>query len=376
MSETNAMEEAAGQAGQSAAVALQVLVMAAQALREHHQREAAGANARPAPAPAPAAQPQPEAKPAQTPAQRQDANPQHEKYVVVVRETVQPAAVADAMVNASQWPKLAEELRKLEAAGVDVSAFLKDAAPVIARIDADLRAGATAPGVSVAATTAPYNPWATVNPDRAEQAKPVGERIAEFVKKAVQAIKNAWQKVTGRKSEQVLGDRSQDLKRHGISPQVNTRLVVAAREALADESALAQLVTSREWPSIAGQMKQLQEAGHNPREALAGIPARIQQAAAAGISLTPAEAARGLLTEQAKTPVPVPAPATAPAVPATAASAKPAPAPAAAAAPARATAATAKSTTTAPGTTPAPGPQAAPTAATPRPAAPSQTRGR
>lgn len=51
MSDTTAMERAAGQAGQTAAIALQVIVMAAQALREHQEREAARAAAAPPPSP-------------------------------------------------------------------------------------------------------------------------------------------------------------------------------------------------------------------------------------------------------------------------------------------------------------------------------------
>lgn len=380
MSDAMAMEQAAGQAGQTAAVALQVLVMAAQALREQQQREAAAA-------PSPAAQQT--AAPAPQPA----PDPVRDRYAQMVRETVQPAAVAEAMVGARQWPQLAEELRKLEGAGIDVRQFLMDAAPVIERIDADLRAGSPMPGVTVsAAATNPRDPWAPPLEEKRD-GPTLGERVKEWVKKVVEAFKETWKKVTGRGKPSALGDRSKDLAQHGISPQENTRFVVTAREALADETVLGQLVTSREWPSIAGQMKGLREAGHDPREALAGVPTRMRQAAAAGINLSPAEAARGLLAEQAKTPprpqtVSTPAGATPSTAPTTARS--PAPATSATADSSntaaqhpkvrafhdRAAAATAQSTTATPGATPAPGPQATPTVPAANPATPTRTHGR
>src|SRR5690606_22809176 len=117
MSDANPMEQAAGQAVQTAAVALQVLILTARALSEASRREVA-----------PTAQPSP--TPQQTPAQR-PANPDHERYAHMVRGIVQPPAVAEAMVNAPQWPQLAGELKKLESAGVTVGQFLSDAAPVI-----------------------------------------------------------------------------------------------------------------------------------------------------------------------------------------------------------------------------------------------------
>ncbi|MFP8906178.1 hypothetical protein [Streptomyces atacamensis] len=387
MSDTMAMDQAAGQAGQTAAIALQVLVMAAQALREQQEREAARTAAVPTPEATPEAQTAPEAE-------RQPApDPDRDRYAQMVKDSVQPPAVAESMVTAPQWPQLADELRRLEGAGVDVGQFLRDAAPVISRIDADMRAGAPAPGVTASeAATHPRNPWAPppgeARPER--EGPSFGERIAQWVKKAVEAVKEGWRKFAGRGQSSALDDRSRDLARQGISPQENTRLVVAAREALADESVLGRLVTSREWPSIAGQMRTLQEAGHNPREALAGVPTRIRQAAAAGITLSPAEAARGLLTEQAKTPAPV-GPAAAPTTPPAAA---PSPSPAAAPAtstrttgtaapaaaptpvPARAAAATAQSTTATPGVTPPPGVKAAPTAPGGGPTTPTRTHGR
>ncbi|WP_438297926.1 hypothetical protein [Streptomyces sp. HUAS TT7] len=351
MSDINPMEHAAGQAASTAAVALQVLVMTAQALREHQQRQAAAAAQNPTPTP-PA--PQPTAPP----------NPDHERYAAMVRGTVQPADVAAAMVSAPQWPQLADELKKLEGAGVDVGQFLKDAAPVIARMDADLRTGSPTPGVTATGslTATAHNPFAAPSGEKPERDGPgLVERFVEWVKEKLANLFG--------KEKPPLGDRSGDLARHGIGPQENAKLVVTAREALADETALGQLVTSREWPGIAAQMRDLQQAGHNPREALAGIPIRIQQAAAAGINLTPAEAARGLLNDQAKTS---PAPA-APSTTATTETAAPKASSTAAPAAApivngRAAAATAQSTTVAPGSTATAGPEAARTTPAPKPA--------
>lgn len=378
------MEQAAGQAVQTAAVALQVLVLTAQVLSEHSRREVAQR------ANAPAVPPQQQPAPAPL---RQPADPDHERYAHIVRATVQPPGVAEAMVNAPQWPQLADELKKLERAGVNVHQFLSDAAPMISRMDADLRAGSTTPGVTTSAAAAtPRDPWAP--PPGQERDEPgVIQRFTQWVKEAVSKL---WQKITGREETSALGERSRELARLGIGSQENSRLVVVARESLADEGMLNQMVTSRAWPGIASQIRALEEAGHNPREALAGVPARIQQAAAAGIKLTPAEAARGLLTDQAKTPVParVPTPTAAPA----AATTPPAPAattastpttepsphvrafmsplePERAGTPDRAAAAKAQSTTATPGATPAPGPQAAPTAPT-MPTNPTRTHSR
>ncbi|WP_435137799.1 hypothetical protein [Actinacidiphila sp. bgisy144] len=383
MSDTMAMERAAGQAGQTAAVVLQVLVMAAQAIREHQQREQAAAAAAAA---APAVGPQPAADAAA--AQRPAADPVHDRYAELVKETA-PMAVAEEIVSSSRWPQLAEELRTLENSGVNVETFLQDAAPVIAQIDADLRAGSLTPGVTASpAAAAPHDPWAPpLGQERPEREGPgLGKRVTELVKKIVEAVKNSVRKVLGRDEKSGLGDRGAELARLGVSPQENARMVVTAREALADETVLGQLVTSREWPGIAGQMRELREAGHEPREALAGVPTRIQQAARAGISLTPAEAAHGLLTEQARTPVPAPAivaahapttaPAATPAAAPSAARSTAAHAPAAAPAAARAAAATAQSTTATPGAAPGSGPQAAPAAPATSPATPTRTHGR
>ncbi|OII64312.1 hypothetical protein BJP40_00135 [Streptomyces sp. CC53] len=303
----------------------------------------------------------------------------------MVRSIVKPPAVAEDMVNAPQWPQLAGELKKLESAGVNVGQFLTDAAPVITRMDTDLKAGAPAPGVTVSPAANLRDPWAPPpGQERAQREGPgMFKKIVEWVKQAVAKI---IAKVTRKDRPTALGERSRELARLGISAQENSRLVVVARESLADEGALSQMVTSREWPGIASQIKALQEAGHNPREALAGIPTRMQQAAAAGISLSPSEAARGLLADQAKTPVPArttaptPVAAPTPPVPGTTATAAPkpttsAPDTAAAQAPARAAAASAQSTTATPGTTPAPGPQAARTAPAPQ-ATPTRTHSR
>ncbi|MGW0785921.1 hypothetical protein [Streptomyces sp. NPDC002913] len=361
MSDVNPMEQAGGQAVQTAAVALQVLVLAAQALSEAARREVPNPSGA---APAPTPQPTPT---------RQPADPDHERYAHMVRGIVQPPAVAEAMVKAPQWTQLAGELKKLESAGVNVGRFLTDAAPVIARMDADLRAGAAAPGVTATPAANLRDPWAP--PPGQERAK---SDEPGMIKKAVewvnQAVSELVKKVTGQdKPTTALGERSKELARLGIGAQENSRLVVVARESLADEGMLTQMVTSREWPGIASQMKTLQEAEHNPREALAGVPVRMQQAAAAGITLSPSEAARGLLTDQARTPAsakPSTAPTPAPAVPTS-----PAPAAAPTASQARASAASAQSTTATPGAAPSPGPTAAPTAPT-APAAPTRTHTR
>lgn len=314
MSNSNPMEQAAGQAVQTAAVALQILVMAAQSLRENQEREAANRTATATP---------PQRQPAAATPTKQPVNPDHERYAHLVRGIVTPPAVAEAMVTAPKWPQLADELRKLESAGVNVGQFLRDAAPVISRMDADLRAGSMTPGVTAMPARTPRDPWAP--PPGRERSEP--NAIQRFTRRARQAVRNLWQRVTGRGRDSVLGDRSRDLARLGISGQENARLVVVAREGLADESALSQMVTSREWPGIASKMKALQQSGRDPREALAGVPVRIRQAADAGIKLTPAEAANGLLSDQTRTPrqppatKPTAAPATqpksAPAVPTT-----------------------------------------------------------
>ncbi|MEU0737118.1 hypothetical protein [Streptomyces lavendulocolor] len=310
MSDINPMEAATGRAVETAAVALQVLVMAAKALREHQQQQAA-AQSTTAPAPAPEQQNQPAPAPAPAPAPS-SVDPDHERYAHLIRGTVQPPAVAEAMVNSPQWPQLADELKKLEGAGVNVAQFLTDAAPVIGRMDVDLRAGSPNPGVTAsAAATQPRDPWAPP-PGQEPRKRDEPGMIKKFVEQVKQVTKKLWAKVTG-KNKPAPADRAKDLAKLGISSQENARLVIVARESLANESLLGQMVASRKWPGIAGQIKALQEAGHNPREALAGVPTRIQQAAAAGITLTPSEAARGLLTDMAKTPTPTPAPSPAPA---------------------------------------------------------------
>uniref|UniRef100_UPI002F90C333 hypothetical protein n=1 Tax=Streptomyces albidoflavus TaxID=1886 RepID=UPI002F90C333 len=315
------------------------------------------------------------------PAQRA-ADPDHERYAHIVRGVVQPPAVAEAMVTAPQWPELAGDLKKLEGAGINVGTFLTDAAPLIARMDTDLKAGVLAPGVTASPAANLRDPWVPPSQERAQREGPgMVKRIVEWVKQAVAKI---VAKITGKeKPTTVLGDRSRELARLGISAQENSRMVIVARESLADESALNQIVLSREWPGIASQIKALQEAGRDPREALAGIPVRLQQAAAAGTHLSPSEAARGLLADQAKSPAPArataPSPAstnpTPPAPNTTTPKATTSAEATAAQAPDRAAAASAQSTTATPGAAPAPGPQAARTAPTTQ-STPTRTQAR
>ncbi|ONI48508.1 hypothetical protein [Streptomyces sp. IB2014 011-1] len=328
MSNTNPMEPAAGQTVQTAAVALQVLVLAAQALSEASRRTV----------PAPAPQPSPV---------REILNPDHDRYAHLVRGIVQPPAVAEAMVTAPQWATLGGELKKLEHAGVNVGQFLTDAAPLIARMDTDLRAGAAAPGVTVAPTADLRNPWAPPPGQRraTSDAPGIVQRVVDRVTQAVARLLRKDQPTTA------LGERSRELARLGIGAQENSRLVIVARESLATESLLGQMVISREWPGIASQIKKAQEAGHNPRQALAGVPQRMQQAAAAGITLSPSDAARGLLADQTRTaatataaPALMPTPA-APASPAKAAATSAENGTVPASSPARAAAAAARSTT-------------------------------
>ncbi|MEV0012706.1 hypothetical protein [Streptomyces sp. NPDC047973] len=374
MSEINPMEQATGQTVQTAAVALQVLVLTARALSEASRREV--------PHPT-GTQPVTDRQPAPA---RQPTDPDRERFGHMVRGIVRPPAVAEAMVSAPQWPHLADELKKLESAGVNVGQFLTDAAPVIARMDADMRAGTAAPGVTAQPAANLRNPWAPPpGQERAQRDEP--SMIRRFVEWVKQAVSDVVERATGRTQPTALGERSRELARLGIGAQENSRLVVAARESLADEHVLGQMVNSREWPGIASQIRALQEAGHNPREALAGVPTRMQQAAAAGITLTPSEAARGLLTDQAKTPAPAPSAAATPPPPApgppapaarlTTVPASPMATPATATAPvsARAVAAAARSTTADPNATPAPGPHAAPAGPT-APATPTRTHGR
>lgn len=316
MSDVTAFEQAAGQAGQTAGAALQALILMAKAVSEHQERRAAAIQ---------------QQQPAQV-QQQPTADPQLERLAQAVREKIQPPEVAAAMVAGPGWPQLASELQRLERSGVDVRTFLADAAPLVQRIDADLKAQAPQPGVSVPpAALAPRDPWAPPpnergrnRPDRPS----VGRRMWEGVKKTGAGIRERWQKWRERRSPSALGKRSKALAAEGIGPQMNARFVVIARESVADERLLGSLVTSRQWPAIAGQMNRLQEAGKNPREALAGVPARIKQAEAAGVRITAAEAARGLLSEAARTPAPTAAaPVTPTAAPTAAAPVTPTPAP-------------------------------------------------
>ncbi|WP_031078058.1 hypothetical protein [Streptomyces sp. NRRL WC-3742] len=327
MSETHPMEAASAQTGQTAAAALQILIMAAQAIREDHQRK------------------QPPASGPLPPVAQQSPD-QHQRYADMVRATVQPPAVAQAMVTSPQWPQLATELGRLEGAGVNVQQFLSSAAPVIARVDAEVRALATVQAA----------------PARGQD-KSLGERIGEIIRKAVDGIAEGWAKLTGK-------DRPTTAVPTRVGAEVLA--VMTARDAIADQRVVAELVNSERWPAIVEQMQGAHAAGHNPAAALAGVPQRIQQAAAAGITLSATEAAQGLLTEQAKAPAAAnfataaASASVSPQAPAVSTTAGAAPAatatastPATPANNAAAAAATATSTTSTPGATPAQGPAAA-----------------
>jgi cell pole-organizing protein PopZ len=344
VSEANPIEQAVGQAGQSAAVALQVLVLLAQSVREHQRDQQAG----------------------NPPPPQRTLDPETHRYALAVREKL-PPELAAAIVNGPGWNRLAGELQQLERVGVDVRRFLGDAAPLVARIDADLRASLPQPGLTVnAAALAPASPFEL--PRQAER-----PTLVQRVRKAVERLRERWQQWRERRNPSALGNRAQDLAREGIGPQQNARLVIAAREAIADERLLGQLVTSRQWPTVAGQMQRLQDSGRNPREALAGVAQRIRQAADAGIRLSAAEAASGLLTDQAKAAAPTTAPsATTGPAPTRAATV---PAPAVTPAPAAQTpAAAARSTpTSTPAASAAPAPTPTAQAAAPATALPAAT---
>ena len=76
-------------------------------------------------------------------AQEPARDPERDRYAQMVRDTVEPPAVAEAMVTAPQGPRSWTNLGRLENAGVDMGQFLADATPVTARIDADCSSSST-----------------------------------------------------------------------------------------------------------------------------------------------------------------------------------------------------------------------------------------
>jgi len=285
MSES-AVEQAGGQAAQGAAVALRILIMAAQAIREHQRQEALRKQPNALPVPAPGT----------------------ERYAQIVAVNLRDDRLTGSLVGAPQWREFADALKGLEATGVDVGRFLRDAAPLIRRIDADVRASRPHPGVQVAPQP-PMNPYvqartAVPSGPRPRDGRGLATRTAAMVRGAGDKVRDLGRRGTNTKLTGDEAARVKALASRGIDPQQNAALVVRAREALADEQLLGHLVFDRAWPATAAQMMQLQAQGHDPRVALAQVPARIDQAAAAGIGLGAGEAARGLMSDQAATPVP------------------------------------------------------------------------
>lgn len=323
-------------------VALRVLVLITQAIRERDRKKPEEGKKSPA---AKVADPLAEA----------------------VRESLAERGIGDAVLASGQWPRIRADLTELSAAGVDVRQFLREATPFLERVDAE-RATATAGNANTAGqqvTRDPYAAPAEETPTReATERRTLGE----------------WFAGLRRRTMDPEASRAARLDQHGISPQQHTQLVIMTCATLADESRATSLVMARGWPDVAARMVKAHEAGRDPRSALAAVPERIAQAKAAGIELTSVEAASGLLrdAERARSqPTKQAAPGRAEGTTRAAGQGRAAgAAPGQAPPQSRSAAAAAKSTTVAPGTAPAPR-KTASGARRPKPTgAPQQGQGR
>nr|WP_176446057.1 hypothetical protein [Streptomyces noursei] len=230
-----------------------------------------------------------------------------DRYAAMVRETFRPE-LAEALVNAEQWPQMAAELHQLDRAGVDVRSFLGDASRTAERI---MREMAPTTAERWERTVRSHLPTETAEalvsaeewPQLAEQMQQMQDAglnvpgvlqdVARNGSTMQEAMRSAWQKTSERvgrleseaapapaRSRQTgpapvnprRGTRQDRRSRNPLAPDGRAaafaetgmgrakqeRYARLAAEVISDQHVAGLLVVSTQWPEIAVQMRELE----------------------------------------------------------------------------------------------------------------------
>lgn len=295
------MEQAAGQAAQTAAMSVRFLVTVAMAVAEHTGREH----------PARAAQVE------RLRQLNQPAGDPAERYAAMVRAEFKNPALRNALLDSEQWPQIAADLRYLESAGIDVSAFIRDAGAIADRIAGAMPQEPTPEqmvrahmGDRLADTLVNSQRWPQIA-DEMRQMQAAGIDVPQMLRSAAEpgakieaTLTAAWQTQAARverlekESEPVRGTarpesenrrgrsgkdgltrREAALKEAGVSPQENQKYIRMMGEAVEDRHHAAVLAVSTRWPEIAATMKELDGRKLDPAARLARLPQELARQA-------------------------------------------------------------------------------------------------
>ncbi|UWS77546.1 hypothetical protein [Streptomyces noursei] len=327
-------EVAAGQAAQSAFMSLRLLISIGTVLRSSVEKEAA------------AADPDRAEKVRRLRAMEPELSPQEisDRYAAMVRETFRPE-LAEALVNAEQWPQMAAELHQLDRAGVDVRSFLGDASRTAERI---MREMAPTTAERWERTVRSHLPTETAEalvsaeewPQLAEQMQQMQDAglnvpgvlqdVARNGSTMQEAMRSAWQKTSERvgrleseaapapaRSRQTgpapvnprRGTRQDRRSRNPLAPDGRAaafaetgmgrakqeRYARLAAEVISDQHVAGLLVVSTQWPEIAVQMRELEARSIDVGPRLAQIGQELGRQAATGQPVNVAAAAATVL---------------------------------------------------------------------------------
>jgi hypothetical protein len=242
-----------------------------------------------------------------------------EFYAQMVRDNVPDARVRDPLLNSEQWPQIAEQMRQLHAAGVDMPQLLDAASRTGVALHTTLQQAWERTANRAATLSAENSPERT---SRATVTNPRGR---------------------GRE-DSALRTRASSLRELGLSNQESQLYVRMVRDTIHNEHHAGMLVVSRQWPQIAAKMRDLEARGIDPATRLARLPQEIARRAATGQRVDIAAAAADALSKPApataststktaaatstSTTTPAPAPAAAPSPPTPLVDPTPTPAPA------------------------------------------------
>lgn len=320
----NPVEEAGRQAMQSAAMSVRLLVSIAMAVSERSAREN----------PDRAAQVQ-RLRQLDLPPEKAT-----ERYVSMVREEFNNPALRDALLGSEKWPQITEDLRALESAGIDVRPFLRDANSIAERVAKNLApqsgpeqlvrehlgdrladtlttserwpqiademrqmqsAGVDMPQMLAAAA----EPGAKIEASMAAAWKTEADRATRLEKETATVRRTAPPRgepqqrsdLGGRAKDRGLTDRKAALKDVNLSPQENQKYVRLAGDAIEDRHHASVLVASRHWPQVAASMRDLEQRNIDPAPRLARLPEMLTQQVATGRRPNVANAAEDALRQ-------------------------------------------------------------------------------
>ncbi|WP_345695738.1 hypothetical protein [Kitasatospora terrestris] len=228
-----------------------------------------------------------------------------------------PPDIVTALVRGAEWPRTAQQLVALRGAGVDLETFLPEVGQVAAGVRDEVLAKA-----ALRRGTSPEGPWASLLRDAfpddavrdailASQTWPeiastmqllhergvdvhrllaAAHRAGAVVDQAVARVPaygSALPRTVSRDAlrsygpltvgldvplDLDLGNRERALAQLGVSKAQNSRYVRWAHEAVPGmERTISLLVTTRQWPLIAARMARLEDHGADPRTHLAHL---------------------------------------------------------------------------------------------------------